>query len=163
MSSTCDPGKYPPAGGSGKGDNPCDDKPEVPPVQVSGCSCPPKNSAYGWRKFALISNIFPIVGQTINSGLGKPHDCTQAFANSSTEYASAQTAFMSAAQKDTQAYTQTVRIMANIFNDSGNGPATGILPTAISVAMEPAVATILYLRIIGVAIFLILIGVIFTL
>jgi len=163
MSSTCDPKNYPPAGGSGKGDNPCDDKPEVPPVEVTGCSCPPKNSAYGWRKFALILNVLPIIGQTVNSALGKPTDCSQAFANSSAEYASAQTQFMTVAQKDTDAYAKTVGIMANIFNDTGNGPATGILPTAISVAMEPAVATIFDLRIIGIAIFLILLGVIFTL
>lgn len=162
-SSICDPKSYPPGGGTGKGDNPCDDKPEVSPTKVTGCSCPPKKSAYGWRKAALILNVLPIFGQVINSALGKPNDCAQAFANSSAQYASAQTQFMTAAQKDTDAYASTVGIMRNIFNDTGSGPATGILPTAISVAMEPAVATIFYLRIIGIAVFLILLGVIFTL
>lgn len=161
----CDPTKYPPAGGDGTGNNPCDDWPVIkPPVTVKGCHCPPRHSDYTARKWALALNVLPMVGQAINAGIGPVPDCSEAFANSGNAFADAQTELVHWMTKSSSAYDEVVGIMGSIFQvDPLSGEITGILPTAIDVAMQPAVSTATYLRIIGVAIFFVLVGVMFTL
>lgn len=160
----CDPMKYPPAGGDGTGDTPCDDWPIVPPVVIKGCNCPPKKSEYTSRKWLLGLNILPMVGQAINAGIGPVADCTESFASSSNEYAAAQTELVYWMNQATTSYEEVVGIMSNILKvDPRTGKNSGILPAAIDIAMQPAVATAVYLRIIGVAVFFVLVGVVFTL
>ena len=66
--------------------------------------------------------------------------------------------------KASTGFEQVVGIMGHTFEiDPHTNQVTGILATAIDVAMQPAVATVTYLRIIGVAIFFVLVGVLFTL
>ena len=161
----CDPTKYPPAGGDGKGDNPCDDWPVVnPPVKVKGCHCPPRRWEYVNRGWALGLNLIPFVGQAINIGIGPVPDCTEAFTHSSNSDADAQTELVYWMDKTSHAYAEVVGIMGNTFQvDPRTGAISGILATAIDVAMQPAVATATYLRIIGVAIVFVLVGVLFAL
>lgn len=161
---TCKSEDYPPAGGDGSGKGSCDDWPPVGDVTIDGCTCPPDKYAYGNRKGYLFFNLLPFIGPAINAGIGPVPDCTQAFADSANVYADAQTEFVQATSEARQDFTTVVDILQDIWKPAGrDDKATGILPTAVAVAMRPAISTIVYLKIIGIAIFLVLVGVVFTL
>jgi len=159
----CSLSTYPPAGGDGKASNACDEWPYVSKTTVIGCTCPPHKDAYGWRKVALFTNIFPFVGQIFNSALGLPRNCQNEFKDSANVYQNAQMAFtkiLSTIQWNAQSI---IMVFTEIYQpDTASGSATGILPATIKVAMQPGMHTSVLLGIIAVAVFFVLLGVIFT-
>jgi len=159
----CSLSTYPPAGGDGKASNACDEWPYVSKTTVKGCTCPPNKDAYGWRKAALFANIIPFVGQVFNSALGMPGNCQDEFKDSADVYRDAQMAFtkiLSTIQWNAQAI---INVFTDIYSpDTESGTATGILPTAVKVAMQPGMHTSVLLGIISVAVFCVLFGVILT-
>lgn len=159
----CSLATYPPAGGNGKAANACDEWPYVSKTTVKGCACPPQKDAYGWRKAALFANVIPFVGQIFNSALGMPGNCQNEFKDSANVYRDAQTAFTAALSSIGQWTQSIINVFMDIYTpDTASGTATGILPATIKVAMQPGMHTSALLGIICVAVFFVLLGVIFT-
>ena len=160
----CNLDSYPSSGGSGTGENSCDDWPPVPQVTISkkDCVCPPDVAGYNWRRSAVFLNVIPFVGQAVNMGIGMPEDCLSILSASSNAFAD-QTSELVAKIEEFEDSWRTVAVtLSEIYSPSKNGKATGILPTAIEMALQPALSTTLYLGIISVSIFLVLLGVVFT-
>ncbi len=158
----CDWSKYPPSGGDGKGTNSCDDWPPVKGAEPD-CACEPNRGKYNARKAMLFLNIIPMVGQAINAGAGMPGDCTDAFQDASEKYADANVRFTAVCQKSKHDFEVVVNALTDVYQpDPLTHTAQGILPTTVALALQPGMSTTLYLNIICAGIFLVLLGVLFT-
>lgn len=156
---------YPPSGGDGKGDSPCDDWPQVPPAKVKdsdGCTCPPNREVYDNYSQAALLAIFPMVGEVAIGALGMPPDCSKVFQKTADTYQSAQKEFVAMCRAMETDFEQVVNIMGKIFTSETDGHPKGILPDTIRAALAPGMHTTIYLAIIAGAVLLVLVGVVFT-
>ncbi len=158
----CSLSTYPPAGGNGKASNACDEWPYVSSTTVKGCTCPPDKDSYGWRKAALFTKVIPFVGQVFSGALGMPGNCQKEFKDSADVYRNAQVKFTAILTTLQWNALSIVNVFSRIYSLGPSGTATGILPAAIKVAMQPGMHMSVLLGIISVAIFCVLLGVIFT-
>ena len=156
---------YPPAGGDGKGDNPCDDWPQVNPAHVKKegtCECPPDKGKYEATKAAAWLNIIPMIGSVISGAIGVPGNCLVSFNNSVNKYQDAQKEFVAMIQAMENRFESVVQVMGQIYTGETSGDPKGILPDAVRAAIAPVMHVTVYMTIIAVAVFLVLVGVVFT-
>ena len=166
MGDSCDLTSYPPGGGDGSGTNPCDDWPDVPPGHVKGsggCQCPPDKGAYNRAKAAAFFNFIPMIGQVVTGAIGQPGNCQDEFKDSADTYLNAQKAFVAMCEAIEDRFLRIVQMMAQIYTgDTTDGNPTGILPDAVRAALASGMHTTMYLIVIAIAVFLVLLGVVFT-
>ena len=137
----------------------------MPAPVIKGCTCPPRHAGYNGRRWAVsILSFIPIAGQAAIGALQPPHDCTNAFKGSAVEYSLQQTRFIQGLQKMDNKFKSIVMTLGQIFSSSTKPgeQAKGIMPTTMRVALAPGIHVAVYLSVIGVAVFLILMGVAFT-
>lgn len=162
--SGCSLSTYPPAGGDGTGSTLCDEWPYVSATTVKGCTCPPAKTGYVARKSALFLNVVPFFGQIFNAMLKMPKNCQNEFKDSSDTYTKAQTKFVALITHVQWDSLAIVEVFTQIYSpDTTSGKATGILPATIAIAMQPGIHTSVLLGIVAVAVFCVLLGVLFTL
>ena len=93
-----------------------------------------------------------------------PSNCGPEFKDSAAEFVDAQTKFVSLVSHMEETFHEIVEDFSAIYRpDPITGEPTGILPDAVRAGLQPAMNTTVYLGIVGVATFLILLGVVFTL
>jgi hypothetical protein len=156
---------YPPSGGDGSGDSPCDDWPHVPAAKVKDqddCRCPPDKGKYAAAKAAAFLNIIPMVGEVAISAIGIPADCSKYFQKAADAYQSAQKEFVAMCSAMEREFEQVVDVMREIFSEDTGGQPKGILPDTIRAALAPGMHITLYLALVSGAVLLVLVGVVFT-
>jgi hypothetical protein len=157
---------YPKQGGKGVPPyNACD---EYPPVDGAdsikgedGCNCPPPYPHTAKAMAAL--NFIPFVGQILSSTVGQVKVCADLLADRKEKYQKAQEDFEEQANRNFDEMNEIVLTIGDVIKQpEGASKATGILPDTLDLLLAYSRHTSMYLTVIGVAVGLVLLGVVLT-
>jgi len=159
MAATCDPTNY--KGGSGQNDNPCDEWPPAPKAQYPpGCPCPPDWGDYQGRKWGMsILGCIPFIGSGITAVWGLPKTCDEPYKDAIIKYKSAQAEAVATIAQIRHTWDEILQDFKEIYDPVTH---TGILPTSLGLMVTPALHTAVYIGICLFGLFLVLLGVLFT-